>query len=427
MDPLAAPVPGAPAVTWSAEANGRSQWSGGSVLGQSWEPLPQSPNGSEPEATQTWTMPADPEPPQPPPAEPVAPPVPPVPPMSAAPPAPGAPAENDSIIPDSWFAAPRRPAGDSPLYDPAPAFPNDSTRLDQGAAIPADPGRHFAPGPGQDQWGNAGWPQQPPVPENQTALLDSAFPEQAAPYQAYPDQGYGEQPYPDQAYQAGGYPNGPYAGGPPPRGGQSNNKPLIIAVAALVAIALVAVGIVLWTDRGGEPAAASTPTPKASSGKQPPKKQPPVSGPARQQAVAVHRLFNASAATRNQLGQALASARTCEGLPTAITGFQQVAQRRTAQVNRANALKVSALTKGAQLRDALRRSFQLSLQTDQAFLAWAQGAQGERCRRRPRPDANYQRGNSLSAQATNAKQEVSTLWNPIARKVNLPTRTSTQF
>lgn len=261
------------------------------------------------------------------------------------------------------------------------------------------------------------WGPQPPPAQNSTTVLDSAFADSTLRLPPGP-----------------GVPSGP--GGPPVDGfaggsrhrqpGSRDNKPLLIVVGALVAVALVAVGIVMWTEDGGSASASpssSTGPRKASQAKTKSKSKP--DGPSRQQALAVHQLLNASADTRNQLGRVLNAAAKCETLPAAINGFQQVAQRRTNQINRAKELQVGALQRGERLRAALTRSFQYSLQTDQAFLAWAQQAQG--CTGATKHDANHQRGQSLSVQATVAKKKVAALWNPVARKEQLPARTDRQF
>ncbi|HEX2317217.1 MAG TPA: hypothetical protein VHJ17_25950 [Thermomonospora sp.] len=233
----------------------------------------------------------------------------------------------------------------------------------------------------------------------------------------------GDQAWQMQPGQPGAYADPGYTQ-QQPAGGRSNRS-LAIVVGVLVTVAVVAVGIVMWPDGGGKPSAgaSASATPRNASQKNPPDAKP--AGPRRRQAVAVNELLDASAVTRGELGRALAAAARCKGLPTAIAGFQRVAQRRTAQINRTRALKVGALRNGERLRAALQRSFQLSLQTDQAFLAWAQSVQG--CKGRPPRDGNYARGNSLSAQATLAKRRFTVLWNPVARQEGLPARSDTQF
>ncbi|SEG85991.1 hypothetical protein SAMN04489712_118125 [Thermomonospora echinospora] len=391
------------------------------------------------------------------------------------------------IVPDSWFAEPRPPSAE-PSVDQTrvamPEAPGTGVEVWTPGGAAADPawGQPMPPqalpdgvagGGFNGQAADAGWQMQPGLPGPQNGGHpgtegypqpnagypgpDGAYPAPGVAYPgpdgAYPAPG-GGYPGPDGAYPApggaypdpngaypdpnGAYPdpNGAYPGPdgayPGPDGGYGrqrtggrSNKPLAIVVGVLVTVAVVAVGIVMWPNGGDGSAAtaSSSATPSNAAQKKPVKKPP--SGPARQQAQVVNELLDASAATRNQLGRALNAAARCKDLPTAIAGFQRVAKRRTNQINRTNALKVDALRNGERLRASLLRSFQLSLQTDQAFLAWAQSAQG--CKGRPRQDANYARGNSLSTQATLAKRQFTVLWNPVARDVGLPARTDSQF
>jgi hypothetical protein len=181
--------------------------------------------------------------------------------------------------------------------------------------------------------------------------------------------------------------------------------------------------MVLWPDgdnkkptsSGPSPAAANTPATAAKTG-----------SVAHREAVTVNRVLNASAASRGELARAIAAARSCAGLPTAITGFERVATQRQAQITHTRALKVGRLANGARLRQNLARSIQYSLAVDQALLTWAKGRQG--CHGKPRPDANFRRaGGSLSAQASGAKGQFVALWNPVAKQQHLPTRTAHSF
>lgn len=251
---------------------------------------------------------------------------------------------------------------------------------------------------------------------NETAILPDLPPAQ---------QPGGWQPESWQQQPPGGFGPGGHPGGPPPRGqADGPSKPLIFTVVGLVAVALVAAAIVLWPDGGDNNTSASTGPSQAAA--QSPAAAAKTNSVARREAILVNRVLNASAASRGDLARAIAAARTCKGLPTAIRGFEQVATQRRAQIARTRTLKVGHLPNGARMRQTLGRSIQYSLAVDQSLLTWAKGRQG--CHGKPKPDANFRRaGGPLSAQASAAKSQFAALWAPVARQHHLPARTANGF
>jgi hypothetical protein len=320
----------------------------------------------------------------------------------------------ESIVPDSWFAAPRPAEPEATerwTPQPADADPWAADQQAHGATQAWGPEHHGGQAWGQEPHGGQGWGAE-------------ARGGQAWGQEPHAGQGWGA----EQPYGGPGYPprnetamlgaDFPPGHGYPPveqRHGRAG-KPLIFVVTGLVIAAMVAVAFVMWPKGGGD--TPGSPTPAAVN-------SPASSAAARPQATAINSLLNASAASRGELGRALAAAKTCKGLPAAIAGMQRVAEQRQQQATRAQALKVDALPNGARLRGHLARAFQLSLQVDQAYLTWAQGAQG--CKGRPKPDAEYRRGGQLSNQASVSKQRFAALWAPVAKKQHLPARTANQF
>ncbi|MBC6466335.1 hypothetical protein [Actinomadura alba] len=297
----------------------------------------------------------------------------------------------ESIVPDSWFAGPRE-------APPPPEAPERWTP--QPEPMNQDPWGHQPEPMNQDPWGRQ--PQADGAPA----------------WGAQTPGGMAPMPHHDTAMLAPGYP--PHDGPGHPQEGHRDraSRPLIFAVAGLVAVALVAVAFVMWPSGDKDPEGQRTPAAVQSTAKA-------ADPAARQQATAVNSLLNQSAVSRGELGRALASAKRCKGLPAAIGGMQRVAQQRQQQVARAQALKVNALANGTQLRAHLAKSIQLSLDVDRAYLGWAQRAQG--CKGRPKADANYQRGGQLSNQATISKQRFAALWSPVAKEQRLRPRTANQF
>ncbi|MGI8330070.1 hypothetical protein ACRYCC_08885 [Actinomadura scrupuli] len=370
-----------------------------------------------------------------------------------------APQGGESIVPDSWFAGPRaadpRTEAQGPaVWTPPPGDSEATMQVPwnaQSQAPPAGP-QQFGPPPGQQQFG-------PPGPQQFSG------PGQGAQQFGAPDQGTQQfGPPPGGQQQFGSGPAGPgwspepqngWAGGPgrnetallpdpgpggglppayqvthlgtgpgipdahhPPKRSEASRS-LIIAVTALVVAALAAVAFVMWPDGGSKTTTTSSPAAvkKTSKGS---------SAGAHQQAVAVNAILNASGTSRGELGRALASARKCDGLGSAIAGMQNVAQQRQTQISQTRALKVDGLANGARIRSTLAKAINYSLEVDKAYLAWAQASQNG-CRGRPKPNADSRRGARLSAQASAAKQQFAGLWAPVAQKEGLPRRGPTSF
>ncbi|GAA2426672.1 hypothetical protein GCM10010191_44010 [Actinomadura vinacea] len=303
----------------------------------------------------------------------------------------------ESIVPESWFARPRKPdeQDQDPGFQqwapqpPAPGAMGEATMVDSpypGPGAPAEATRFDQPGM------NMGVPMGPSDPTLGPPM---------SPYMG---------PGP------GGMPDYP----PPPGSSGKASKPLLIAVVALVAVAVVSVGLVLWPDGEKKAPPVAKPTPSPSNNTQVAQKKPIAAG--RQQAVEVNKLLNASADTKRQLSAALNGTRKCETLPTAIKGFQVVAQRRTNQIRRTQSLQLDQLRNGDRMRVSLRQAFQASLEADQRLYAWA-NVVSRKCRGKPRPDVSRAPGRAAAERrATTAKKQFVAMWNPVAKNNSLPPR-----
>ncbi|MEV3924804.1 hypothetical protein [Actinomadura coerulea] len=365
---------------------------------------------------------------------------------------------SESIVPDSWFAQPRKP--EAPDTDATqawgqqppggPQFPAHSdaeaTQIAPGAgtglAMPGaqgfggdldqtrmDPGSPMgAPAP----MGGMGTMGQGPMPtmQMQHGPMNQG-PMQQGPMQQGPmshgpmnqgPMGPGMQPMGamgpgDPAY--GGYPPGQFPPGGPGQGKTGTSKPLIAAVAALVTVAVGAVAFVAWpsgddSPTGGDPSPAASQKQVAQKNAIPPEMK--------QQAAALNGILNDSVATRRVLAGALGRAGKCKTLPQAIQGFQTVAQRRTNQMRRTQGLKVDKLANGERLRGSLHQALGASLQVDQVLLKWAQTNQ-RKCKGKPRPGAAQVPGRAdAERRATAAKKQFVVLWNPVAKKTDQPQR-----
>ncbi|WP_153532670.1 hypothetical protein [Actinomadura macrotermitis] len=331
-------------------------------------------------------------------------------------------AEPESIVPDSWYAKPRRPES-APEQPPQPEqwtpqhlAPDDRTAMQPPPQQDQWAPRHLAQDdrtmmqpPQQEQWS--------PQPPMQNGMPPGQFGPGGPPMGGPPfGQPMGQPPMGGDMFGSGpGFP-------PPdaPRGSGGVHKGLLVGVSALVTVAVVAVGFVLWPK--GED---KTPNAKAShspNGNKPVAQKRPLSGEAREQAKQVNALLDDSAGTRRILGAALGGTRKCETLPAAVNGFKQVAQSRQNQLRRTKELELDKTPNGERMRGHLQQAFQASLDVDLALQAWAQRVQSG-CKGKPKPDASKAPGRAAAERrATVAKQRFVVLWNPVAKKTGQPAR-----
>lgn len=350
-----------------------------------------------------------------------------------------------SIVPESWFAQPRKPQ--EPEAEPTQVWAPQTPQADQGwGAQPGmgdalDAATQIAPAPMM----NPGMPAEHGTrldfnPNFDQTRMDQGggmggpmgAPPMGAPPMGGAPMGPGGPIGPGMAPMGPGGPLGPggmgqgaaYPGFPgqaPPRSGGRTSKPLLIAVSALVVVALVTVVIVMWPSGGDKNKGATSKTPP--SGKTKVAQTNKLLSATRQQAGAMNDVLNASSGTRRILAGALGRARTCEQLPAAIQGFQTVARQRQNQLQRAQGLKVDKLAGGERLRATLRQSLQASLEVDQSLLRWAEQNQ-RKCKGKPRPDASRAPGRAAwERRATLTKRQFVAQWNPVARSNGLPPRT----
>ncbi|WP_173098497.1 hypothetical protein [Actinomadura verrucosospora] len=365
---------------------------------------------------------------------------------SLAPDAPPPPVE--SIVPESWFAQPRKPdpqdAGDATQVYGAPQQPQQPAGQGWGAPLPVagtppqgDPAMmdadatQLAPGgpmgaaplDGRTRmdFGAGGGFDQTRMDPGGTSVMGAPPMGQGGPGGFG---GYGDPAGPGMPMNGPMNPMNPMGpGGPghpqgPGRSGGGTSKPLLIGVAALVVVALAAVAFVVWPS-GGKGDDASPKAGKSSS--KPVSQNERISSAEKQQAQAMSAVLDASVDARRVLAGALGRAGRCKDMPVAVQGFQNAVQRRQNQLNRTRGLKVGQLTKGEQLRSSLAQALQASLQVDQLLLRWAQSQ--AHCHGKPKPNAAHVPGRAQGERrATQAKQRFVALWNPVARKTGQPVR-----
>ncbi|QKW33641.1 hypothetical protein HUT06_06020 [Actinomadura sp. NAK00032] len=352
----------------------------------------------------------------------------------------------ESIVPESWFAQPRRPqepdadatqvwGGQAGAAQP-PALPDpEATQLAPGPMQPAPMNPGFQGGFGGGDFDQTrmdpGAPMGAPPMGQMGAMggqmgqpgLGMGQPGMGQPGMGQP--GMGQQP--GMGPMGGMGPGGPEYGGYPPqqqqphgsKGGSGTSRPLIAAVAALVTVAAGAVVFVVWPS--GDDSSAST-SPTATPSSQQVAQKNTIPPETKQQAAELNGVLNDSVATRRVLAGALGRAGKCKTLPQAIQGFQKVAQRRQNQLGRTKSLKVDKLANGERLRGSLSEALDASLQVDLVLLRWAQANQ-RKCHGKPKPSAAHVPGRAAQERrATSAKKKFVVLWNPVAKQTGQPQR-----
>jgi hypothetical protein len=217
-------------------------------------------------------------------------------------------------------------------------------------------------------------------------------------------------------------PGFPPPGGGAPARGRRSNKTLLVAVAAVASVVVVAVAWMSLSGGGngkgntpaGSSTAAANKSPDATGGNE-----------AHSQAVAVNAILDASLRSRSQINGALSRARKCDGIDPAISTMQQVSSDRQNQIQRANALKLTKLKQGDQIRSTLIKAITASADADNAFLKWAQADHG--CKGKPKGNSDQRQGYELSNNASADKKEFVRYWNPVAEKEGLAKRGAESF
>ncbi|MFJ9440569.1 hypothetical protein ACIRRH_01715 [Kitasatospora sp. NPDC101235] len=370
--------------------------------------------------------PADPQPapaaPQPPTA-----PQPPATPQSAAHPGPVAPPPAPGAVGDQGPPLGARPyLASSPGYDPPTA------RLFPGATPPPPPAPPAAP-PFPSHAG-----PQPPAPQ-QAPGHDYLLQPPAAP----PQPPYGTQP---------DCPTGHADDEDRP----TNRKaPLLIGFALLLVLAIgggLLFAVRSGGDKDGQAAPAPASAPATGSDNLPPAPAPtgtdgapsaaanasgsPAGTPsptatgagpgAKAQAEALDSLLSEGENAKAPIGSAVAKVTSCPSkadIESAAQTFDSGASQRAALLTKLSQLSVTDLPGGADALNSLRSAWQLSADIDKAYASWARAVAAQGCTGRAPATPDKKHADELNPQATQAKTDFMTKWNPIAKNYGLTPRT----
>jgi hypothetical protein len=224
----------------------------------------------------------------------------------------------------------------------------------------------------------------------------------------------GPEPWGERSTQLGPEPWAEPAIWQPPAPAKRNHALYFLIAAGVVLLVVVALGIVFWPSGSDKPATsvagpASSPagqpvtTDDQSPGDSPTTADGSPSADMTAQARAVDGLIEDMAGTRSELGTVVA-----DGCPT--DGLQRIHDERQSQLDKANALDVSALDNGTAMKDALVRALRASVESNQRYLDVSPGC--------PSDDEVA----DVNQEATDAKNEFIGYWTPIAEQAGLPAR-----
>jgi hypothetical protein len=147
------------------------------------------------------------------------------------------------------------------------------------------------------------------------------------------------------------------------------------------------------------------------------------------QATTLSSLLQNSAQDRSQIVAAVNQITSCGDLASAQETLDQAASSRQNLLSQLGQLQLGALPNSSQLTQSLQAAWQASLDADNSYAAYAgdEMSNFNGCTPNDPNDQNAQAAASSDAQATTAKTEFTSLWNPIAQTYNLPQWQPTQL
>ena len=209
-------------------------------------------------------------------------------------------------------------------------------------------------------------------------------------------------------------------------------KGLLIAIVA-IAVAVVAVVIaVLATSSSpsanapttpstiGTPSTTVAPTTSTST-------STTLSPQALGQGQALTSLLSQSSGSRSQVGSATAAIAACGDTAGAQSTLTAAQASRQALVSQLGQLDLSALPQSSALTSALTSAWQSSASSDGAYAQWAADEQAKTCVPNDTSDASYQAALADDGHASTAKNQFTSLWNPIATSLGLQQWQPNQF
>ncbi|WP_030258852.1 MULTISPECIES: hypothetical protein [Streptomyces] len=346
----------------------------------------------------------------------------------------------------------------APGYDP-PTAPFPRTAAPQPPAAPPTASPFPAHASPQQQTAPYQAPQPQTAPYQAAQEQDHGYPLQPPaappqpPYAAQPQPPYGAPPQPPYAAQPGypaDYPTA-YEDEDDEDRPANRRTPLLIGFALLLVLA-VGGGLLFAArgggDKGGQAAPAPTAAPATGVGNPPPAPAPtgtdptpsapasPTGAPsptatgagpnAQSQAQALDGLLSEGENAKAPIGNAVAKVSSCPSkadIESSAQVFDNGANQRAALLTKLAQLSVTDVPGGADAVNSLKSAWQLSADIDKAYATWARAVAAQGCSGRAPTTQDKKHADELNPQATQAKTDFMTKWNPIANSYGLTPRT----
>ncbi|WP_426507160.1 hypothetical protein ACPPVO_53590 [Dactylosporangium sp. McL0621] len=355
-------------------------------------------------------------------------------------------------------AMPPPPAQYPPGYMAQPPFPGPPGQYPPGppGQYPPGPPGQYPPGPpGQYPPGPPGqYPPGPPgqyppgvqgqYPPTNPVQYQPANPGQypSGAYPQYPTGGYQQvppvsgAPYPGVPVSPTPISVTPISGSPQPEYYQplkpSRSRVLlpltVIVVVLVIASTVIAVVKLTGGPSGAAVASQSSDAPAPVPTTTAPGPTPTTAGPTqpagdpKAQAAAVDALLDASISSRTKLNAAIDLVNNCTLFEKAIGDMRTVGTERQSQIDSVSRFDLSAIPEGEQVRSMLKEALGFSLAADRSFVPWGQARQSSGCS--GGGQADYEEAQRQSQNASDAKGRFLGVWNPVASRYGLRTRSS---
>jgi RNA polymerase subunit RPABC4/transcription elongation factor Spt4 len=149
---------------------------------------------------------------------------------------------------------------------------------------------------------------------------------------------------------------------------------------------------------------------------------------ARTEAQSINSLLVQSSSDRNEIVAATSDIGNCGNLSQDQATLTSAAESRQTLLNQLSELNTSQLANSTQLVSALTAAWEASMQSDTSYAAWASDLEQGGCvGQASTNDANWQAAANADTQATTAKDQFITIWNPIAATYGLPEYNANQI
>ncbi|MFD3998245.1 hypothetical protein [Streptomyces sp. NPDC058583] len=324
--------------------------------------------------------------------------------------------------------------GTGPLQaqGPGPAGASDATQYI--APVPAqEPGERQPPAEFDNLFRTEAprAPQAPQQPHAQAYQQPAPAPYQQQHHQPPQHQQHHQPPAPPQqyAYEGAYYDDG--ADPEPPR----RKSPVALIAAVVVGCAVVGLGAGALLSGGDEDkdpkkgtqtVAESSAAPSGAPTTAPAEKP---ADPAEPQAQELSKLLATSSSSRDTVISSVESIKQCKNLDKAANDLRGAAEQRRSLVTKLQSLSVDKIPDNPALTASLIKAWQASASADDHYAAWGDQMKDKKACKggKARSTNHFLAANNKSGEATAAKKQAASLWNPTASKYGLEKRTYTQL